>query len=420
MTVIHSRVWPAFGLGTLLCGSASAGLGFLPPPAGCTLSTTGAANNTPIVIPTTAPPLVFVSTVNISGLPPFLWDLQLDLNVQHTFSADLDITLTSPSGTTATITTDNGSSFDNVFAGTTFSILANPGGAAPFMSNAGSATDHPYVNLVVATPLTPEESFAVFQGEDPNGTWTLTLSDDLNGDGGVLLSWGLSVAALSAAPAYAPTASFSNNTPIVIPTTAPPNVLASAVNVAGLDSFICDVDVFIKVLHTFSADLDITLTSPAGWTVTLTTDNGGGNDDVFASTTFDDQANPGGVAPYVFNNGLVTDHPYANMIVASPLVPEEALGAFIGQDPNGTWTLTISDDANGDGGLFNGWTLFITTCACGDCPADLDGTGEVDGADLGRLLANWDTPGADIDGDGTTDGSDLGILLGSWGLCPRG
>ena len=51
-------------------------------------------------------------------------------------------------------------------------------------------------------------------------------------------------------------------------------------------------------------------------------------------------------------------------------------------------------------------------------PADLDGDGDVTGADLGILLAAWGPCGgcaADITGDGWVDGADLGILLASWG-----
>jgi len=52
------------------------------------------------------------------------------------------------------------------------------------------------------------------------------------------------------------------------------------------------------------------------------------------------------------------------------------------------------------------------------CPADLNGDGVVDGADLGLLLGSWGGPGAsDLNDDGTTDGADLGLLLGSWGAC---
>ena len=57
-----------------------------------------------------------------------------------------------------------------------------------------------------------------------------------------------------------------------------------------------------------------------------------------------------------------------------------------------------------------------------DCPADITGDGHVDAADLGVLLAVWNTDGGtipetDINGDGTVNASDLGLLLGSWGLC---
>ncbi len=48
-------------------------------------------------------------------------------------------------------------------------------------------------------------------------------------------------------------------------------------------------------------------------------------------------------------------------------------------------------------------------------PADLDGDGAVNGADLGLLLGGWAQPGpTDLDGDGTTSGADLGLLLSAW------
>ncbi len=52
------------------------------------------------------------------------------------------------------------------------------------------------------------------------------------------------------------------------------------------------------------------------------------------------------------------------------------------------------------------------------CPADLNGDGVVDGADLGELLAAWGTAGpGDLDGNGIVDGADLGELLSAWGDC---
>ena len=52
------------------------------------------------------------------------------------------------------------------------------------------------------------------------------------------------------------------------------------------------------------------------------------------------------------------------------------------------------------------------------CPADFDGNGVVDTADLLFLLGAWGTPDGDVNDDGTTDTADLLILLGEWGECP--
>jgi chitin-binding protein len=52
------------------------------------------------------------------------------------------------------------------------------------------------------------------------------------------------------------------------------------------------------------------------------------------------------------------------------------------------------------------------------CPADLDGDGDVDAADLGILLANWGrASNADLDGSGVVDAPDLTQLVGAWGSC---
>jgi hypothetical protein len=52
-----------------------------------------------------------------------------------------------------------------------------------------------------------------------------------------------------------------------------------------------------------------------------------------------------------------------------------------------------------------------------ECPADFDGDGDVDTADLLFLLGAWGTPDGDVDGDGDTDTADLLALLAAWGEC---
>jgi hypothetical protein len=64
---------------------------------------------------------------------------------------------------------------------------------------------------------------------------------------------------------------------------------------------------------------------------------------------------------------------------------------------------------------------FFSPALVGSCDADV-GTmdGNVDGADLGALLANWGLGGrTDLTGDGNTDGADLGALLNAWGACAQ-
>lgn len=398
---------------------AAGGIPFEPAPPGCNVYTAAASNSQVINIPATPPPLVFTTTVDIQGLPSHFWDAVFTMSLTHTYCSDLDITLTSPAGTSVTITSDNAEGLADVFANSAFFVGADPDGVVPFDTNANSVSDHPWVNNQTATPLTPEESFAAFRGENPNGTWTLTVSDDAVGDGGVLSGWTLDVVAIDRAPDAATNSFFSFDPFDII---GAPLVFTRTIEVAGLDFWICDVNAGIDVLHFAPSDLDITLTSPSGTSVTLTSDNGHNAEvDAFSPVVFDDSADPDGIAPYATNAGLVNDHPYADGVPPGTLVPEEPLAAFTGEDPNGTWTLTVSDDELFFSGVFNAWTLELSTCVCADpptCPADLNGDGLVDGADLGAMLSAWGGPGADLDGNGTTDGGDLGQLLSAWGGCP--
>jgi uncharacterized repeat protein (TIGR01451 family) len=177
------------------------------------------------------------------------------------------------------------------------------------------------------------------------------------------------------------TATFTQSTPVAIPTG--PAVVTSTVVVSGAGPYLFDLDLTTNITHTFAADLDITLTSPAGTVVTLTTDNGAGNDNVFNGTLWDDDANPAGQVPYTTNNGLVTDQAYVNLTTATPLVPEEAMGAFIGEDPNGTWTITISDDLAGDGGSLDSWSLDIDTFSCASADLSITKTDNATSASPG-------------------------------------
>ncbi len=362
-------------LGNLASTSTDNQVIYNPPivPSGCT---PGAAqtftNTTPVAIPTG--PAVVTSTITVAGAPVYLYDLNVLTSITHTFPGDLDITITSPTGTVVTLTTDNASTNDDVYNGTTWDDDANPAGQVPYTNNNGLATDHLYAISTLASPLAPEEPLGAFIGENPNGTWTITISDDAAGDAGSLATWSLVMTGLAAPPILV-TTNAANTTPVPI-SSETATVVTSTIVVAGAGTQIFDVNALTNLTHTFASDLDITLTSPAGTVVTLTTDNGGSNDNVFNGTIWDDDANPAGQVPYTTNNGMATDNAYVNLTPALMLTPEEALAAFLGEDPNGTWTLTISDDANGDGGSLDSWSLAIQTSTCAPpctliCPANI-------------------------------------------------
>jgi len=87
----------------------------------------------------------------------------------------------------------------------------------------------------------------------------------------------------------------------------------------------------------------------------------------------------------------------------------------------GLYTVVVSNDC---GDVTSASAELIVIAACSSS-ADFDGSGTVDGADLGTLLGYWGTcpppaaPGdccpGDLNNDGRIDGSDLGSLLGQWG-----
>jgi subtilisin-like proprotein convertase family protein len=321
----------------------------------------------------------------VSGLTGRVWYIEPQFDILHTFNADLDITLTSPSGTTITISTDNGSSHDNVFFGTEWRDSANPFGQVPYFTNNGLAADHNYQNLVTATPLVPEEPLHAFAGEDPNGVWTVRIFDDSLGDTGTLTGWDLFVYTTSD-PTSRTTRSFTNSSAAPIPDAAAlPSTFDRAINVTGMGGYLCDVLVRLSVTHPLNEDLDITLTSPNFRVITLTTDNGFSNGNGFAGTTFDDSVDPG-----VLGVNTPTDGFFVNMVARNVLTPEESFGGLRGISANGTWLLRISDDTILNVGTFNSASLILTICSCDEpCPADFNGDGFTDIDDLVGVILCW-------------------------------
>jgi hypothetical protein len=79
---------------------------------------------------------------------------------------------------------------------------------------------------------------------------------------------------------------------------------------------------------------------------------------------------------------------------------------------------TVRKIASRESGIASHRPRLIVEWEIGGSPADLNGDGRVDGADLGLMLAAWGSCSgcdADLNDDGLVNGADLGLLLADWG-----
>ena len=105
----------------------------------------------------------------------------ITIDITHTFSSDLDISLVSPAGTELIIAQDLGGSTDDAYNGTMFadggddiSGATAPFGVGPYMAIGGTFAD-------------------AFDGESITGEWILKVCDDAGGDTGQVLQFSMSI-----------------------------------------------------------------------------------------------------------------------------------------------------------------------------------------------------------------------------------
>ncbi|MCH2149583.1 MAG: hypothetical protein MK095_09135, partial [Phycisphaerales bacterium] len=104
-------------------------------------------------------------------------------------------------------------------------------------------------------------------------------------------------------------------------------------------------------------------------------------------------------------------------------VKEFALDDVAGFTPNDQFRIRFTANDTGNGSVVEAGVdaILISTVECdeGDCPADIDGSGQVDVGDLLAVIAAWGSADAeaDLDGSGQVDVGDLLAVIAGWNGC---
>ncbi|WP_336128260.1 proprotein convertase P-domain-containing protein [Mesoflavibacter sp. CH_XMU1422-2] len=323
-------------------------------------------------------------------------DVNVTINITHSYVSDLTVSLISPAGTEIDLSFENGGSGMN-YTDTVFDDdAANPiaSGTAPFTG-----------------VYQPTEALSILNSEFSSGDWTLKVIDSYGFDTGDLVNWSIEICGSpqndtdgdgipdgsdncvntpnfdqadvdgdgigdvcdddidndgilntsdnciytsNADQADADgdgvgdvcdvecTVYSATDLPITIASTGADANYTSVINILE-DAPIADVNVTISINHTWNSDLDISLISPAGTIIELSTGNGGSSDN-YTNTVFDQDAKASittGSAPFT-----------------GVFMPEGDLSLLNGEMSAGNWTLSVDDTyGSEDGGTILSFDL---------------------------------------------------------------
>jgi subtilisin-like proprotein convertase family protein len=201
-------------------------------------------------------------------------------------------------------------------SGSTFSILSP---SAPFTIVAGGSQEVIVQYSAPASSQINVETLTIASNDADEGTCTV----DLIGES-------------------------SNSIPI--PDNGCPSSFATGTFSYSGGSLITDVDVFVSIMHTYRADIEIQLTSPEGTTVQFL--DGVGGSALNLEVLFDDEA---------ISSLSSSDHTLNGVEDETIQSTNESLNLFDGEDPNGIWTLSVCDNFANDVGSLEDWYPIIQT-----------------------------------------------------------
>lgn len=131
-------------------------------------------NNTPLAVPDNMPGSPVTNTISVPATGT-LSDVNIGLNVQHSYPQDLNIRIIHPDATPDVV-------WANACAGNNdFNVTLSDGS--------------PVFTCVAAMngTFSPSNPLSVFNNKPSNGTWTLSVYDNANVDTGSILSWSVAV-----------------------------------------------------------------------------------------------------------------------------------------------------------------------------------------------------------------------------------
>jgi len=225
--------------------------------------------------------------------------------------------------------------------------------------------------------------------------------------------------------------------PLAIPDgtgTGPGGFGADASNiqtVTGVTGNISDLNLGVKINHTWVGDLQVDL-SHLGVTAVVVIDlmghvtldcAGCGNDNI--DVVLDDDGTGGAIEAQCNATPPAAGSPPS-------FTPANPLSAFDGLVANGAWTLRARDGCSADTGSIISWSLSFlngTSTACApqcSCKGDMNGSNSVTGADIAKFVDCVVPPAptgctcSDMNNDSVFNGSDVSLFVTKLlvGTCP--
>ncbi|MBS0195760.1 MAG: proprotein convertase P-domain-containing protein [Planctomycetes bacterium] len=203
--------------------------------------------------------------------------------------------------------------------------------------------------------------------------------------------------------------------------------VTSTITVPAGSGNVSNLSVCVGLTHTWIGDLIVQITSPGGTTVNLMTRVNaaaagalGDSSNLNGEYCFFDSA-PGDIAAVAVSGDSAFTIPGGNYYPTDYAGVHTSLAVFDGQPYEGTWTLTVSDNAGGDTGTINSFSFQQITITpncvyCPACAADYNQDGGVDGADVAAFFPDWENSVgcADVSQDGGIDGADVEVFFSLW------